>query len=67
MDEPLITLSDITIRLRDKFILPHTSWKILKGQHWAILGPNGAGKSSLVRVLTGDVPYVRGSITYHFP
>ena len=66
MDEPFITLEDITIRLRDKFILPHTSWKILTGQHWAILGPNGAGKSSLVRVLTGDVPYVRGSITHHF-
>jgi molybdate transport system ATP-binding protein len=67
MDEPFITLEDITIRLRDKFILPHTSWKILTGQHWAILGPNGAGKSSLVRVLTDDVPYVRGSITRHFP
>jgi molybdate transport system ATP-binding protein len=67
MHEPFITLADITIRLRDKFILPHTSWKILTGQHWAILGPNGAGKSSLVRVLTGDVPYVRGSITHHFP
>ena len=67
MDEPFITLADITIRLRDKFILPHTSWQILSGQHWAILGPNGAGKSSLVRVLTGDVPHVRGSITHHFP
>ncbi|MGZ3578850.1 MAG: ATP-binding cassette domain-containing protein [Syntrophales bacterium] len=67
MDEPFITVEDITIRLRDKFILPHTSWKILTGQHWAILGPNGAGKSSLVRVLTCDVPYIRGSITHHFP
>ena len=67
MDQPFITLEDITIRLRDKFILPYTSWKILTGQHWAILGPNGAGKSSLVRVVTGDVPYVRGSITRHFP
>ncbi len=66
MDEPFITLEDITIRLRDKFILPHTSWKILAGQHWAILGPNGAGKSLLVKVLTGDVPYVQGGITYHF-
>ena len=66
MGEPFITLEDITIRLRDKFILPNTSWEILTGQHWAVLGPNGAGKSSLVRVLTGDVPYVQGSITYHF-
>lgn len=67
METPLITLDDITIRLRDTFLLPHTSWEILTGQHWAILGPNGAGKSSLVRVLTGDVPTVQGRLTYHFP
>lgn len=66
-EKPIITIQDITIRIRDKFILPQTSWEILTGQHWAILGPNGAGKSSLVRVLIGDLPYVRGSITYHFP
>ena len=66
-EKPVITIQDITIRIRDKFILPQTSWEILTGQHWAILGPNGAGKSSLVRVLIGDIPYVRGSITYHFP
>ena len=66
-EKPVITIQDITIRIRDKFILPQTSWEILTGQHWAILGPNGAGKSSLVRVLIGDLPYVRGSITYHFP
>ena len=65
-EKPMITIQDITIRIRDKFILPQTSWEILTGQHWAILGPNGAGKSSLVRVLIGDIPYVRGSITYHF-
>ena len=67
MNKPFITLEDITIRLRDKFILPHTSWKIMTGQHWAILGPNGAGKSSLVRVLIDEVPYMQGSITHHYP
>jgi len=55
-EKPLITIQDVTIRIRDKFILPNTSWEILTGQHWAILGPNGAGKSSLVRALMGDIP-----------
>ena len=66
MQEPFITLHDITIRLRDRFILPHTSWKIRTDENWVILGPNGAGKSSLVRVLAGDVPYVGRKVTYHF-
>ena len=31
----------------------------------AILGPNGAGKSSLIKAIYGELPYVRGSISYH--
>ncbi len=65
--KPLITINDITIRLRDRFLFAGTSWEINSGRHWAILGANGAGKSTLVRVLTGAVPHVRGSVVYHFP
>lgn len=61
----LITLKDVTIRLGDRFLLPHTDWEIKAGENWAVLGPNGAGKSTLVRALTGDVPCVRGRLTYH--
>ena len=63
---PFITLKDVTIRIRDRFILPETSWEIKTGEQWAVLGPNGAGKSSLVKALIGDLPHVRGKITRHF-
>jgi molybdate transport system ATP-binding protein len=65
-DIPFITLDNITIRVRDKHILPETCWQIRTQQNWAILGPNGSGKSSLVSVLTGEVPYVRGKIIRHY-
>jgi molybdate transport system ATP-binding protein len=65
--DPFITLDDVTVRVRDRFILPGTSWEIRVGESWAILGPNGAGKSSLVRVLMGDIPCSKGSITRHHP
>jgi molybdate transport system ATP-binding protein len=55
-------LDNITLRVRDTFLLPNTNWQIDKGQHWVILGPNGAGKTSLVKALTGEVPIVRGTI-----
>ncbi|MDD5169733.1 MAG: ATP-binding cassette domain-containing protein, partial [Syntrophales bacterium] len=63
---PLISVEGVTIRVRDRFILPDTSWEIKTGEQWAVLGPNGAGKSSLVKVLIGDLPYVRGTITHHY-
>ena len=62
---PLITLEDVTIRIRDRFILPGTSWEIKSGEQWAVLGPNGAGKSSLVKALIGELPCVHGRITHH--
>jgi len=64
-DKRLITLDNITVRVRDRHILPQTCWEIKTGQNWAILGPNGSGKSSLAHVLCGDQPYVRGKIIRH--
>ena len=61
-DSVVFKLENITLRVRDTFLLPNTNWQIDKGQHWVILGPNGAGKTSLVKALTGEVPVVRGTI-----
>jgi len=61
-DPIVIKFENITLRVRDTFLLPNTNWQIDKGQHWVILGPNGAGKTSLVKALTGEVPVVRGTI-----
>jgi molybdate transport system ATP-binding protein len=63
-DKPVVSLTGATLRIRDRFILPDTNWQIDQGQHWAILGPNGAGKTTLVKALTGEVPVVRGAISY---
>ena len=56
-------MSDITIRVRDRFLFSGTSWRISAGENWAVIGPNGAGKTSLVGALTGTVPVVGGTIT----
>ena len=64
--KPIITLEDITVRLRDKIYLQNTSWQINRDENWAVLGPNGAGKTSLARSLYGGVPIVNGKITHHY-
>ena len=63
----LITLDAVTFRVRDRLLLPRTSWEIRTGEHWAVIGPNGSGKSTLVRALTGEVPAVRGRVRRHGP
>jgi molybdate transport system ATP-binding protein len=62
--ETVVCFTSATLRIRDKFILHDTDWRIDQGQHWAVLGPNGAGKTTLVKALTGDVPVVQGAIDY---
>ncbi len=63
-DQLLIQLENVTLRVRQRFLLTGTSWRVKQGQHWAVLGPNGAGKTSLVCALTGDVPVVRGRLSF---
>jgi molybdate transport system ATP-binding protein len=64
--KPFLTLDQVTIRLRDRFVFEDTSWQIKSDEQWAVIGPNGAGKSTLVKALAGDLPVVRGSAVYHF-
>jgi molybdate transport system ATP-binding protein len=64
--KPFLTLDQVTIRSRDRFVFEDTSWQIKSDEQWAIIGPNGAGKSTLVKALAGDLPIVRGRAVYHF-
>ncbi|MDX1708110.1 MAG: ATP-binding cassette domain-containing protein, partial [Desulfobacterales bacterium] len=59
-------LENITVRLRDRPYLHDTTWQIHPGENWAVLGPNGSGKTTFARSILGEVPIVRGKITYHF-
>ena len=65
--DPFITIESVTVRVRDRFILPGTIWEIRAGESWAILGPNGAGKTSLARVLMDDIPTTTGRVVRHHP
>ncbi len=62
----LILFDNVTLRIRDRQILPATDWQIEKGQNWAVIGPNGSGKTTLLRAITGQTPVVGGNIQrYH--
>lgn len=52
--EPLVTLTDVSIRYGERTLFEQLNWQIKVGEHWAIQGPNGSGKTSLLQLITGD-------------
>jgi len=53
MTFPAIEIREVTYALNGKKIIANVSWKVERGEHWAILGPNGAGKTTLLKIICG--------------
>ena len=51
-----LQLNNINIRYGNRTILKNISWKVKKGEKWALSGPNGSGKSTLLSVIAADNP-----------
>jgi len=65
--EALFSMSGVTLRVRDTWLLADTNWEVRSGENWAVIGPNGAGKTTLMRAITGQVPIVAGKMMRHHP
>lgn len=58
----VLQVRDLQVRRGDTTILDGVSWRVERGQHWAILGANGSGKTSLLSALTGYLTPSDGDI-----
>ncbi len=58
----MITLNEVTYRVKQKEIIHSTSVDFHMNQHTIILGPNGAGKSTLLRIAAGGILPTSGNI-----
>lgn len=61
-DAPILSIEDLRIERGGTTILDGISWRVARGEHWAILGANGSGKTSLLSALTAYATPTRGSI-----
>ncbi|MBX7246204.1 MAG: ATP-binding cassette domain-containing protein [Candidatus Sumerlaeaceae bacterium] len=49
----ILALEGIFVERSGTNILQDVSWKVARGENWAVFGPNGAGKSTLLSIITG--------------
>ena len=49
----MINIENLLLYRNGKVILNDVSWRVKKGEHWAILGLNGSGKTTLLKVING--------------
>ncbi|WP_226035555.1 ABC transporter ATP-binding protein [Aquibacillus saliphilus] len=59
----VIQLDDVSLMRDGKWILKDITWKINKGEHWALLGLNGAGKTALLHMLSAYYFPTKGNVT----
>ncbi|MDR2945493.1 MAG: ATP-binding cassette domain-containing protein [Candidatus Adiutrix sp.] len=49
----VIRAEGLSLRRGGELLLNKLSWRVSRGEHWAVLGANGAGKTLLLKMLTG--------------
>jgi ABC-2 type transport system ATP-binding protein len=60
MNEPAITIEELTKKFEDKTALENLSLQVAKGELFGLLGPNGAGKTTTINVLCGLIKPTSG-------
>ncbi|HEV2454952.1 MAG TPA: ABC transporter ATP-binding protein [Verrucomicrobiae bacterium] len=58
----VLEISNLRVQRGGVTILDRVTWRVERGQHWAILGANGSGKTSLLSALTGYLMPTAGEI-----
>ncbi len=61
-DTAVLNVGHLRIERNEIVILDDISWRVKRGEHWAILGANGSGKTSLLNALTAYLSPTAGTI-----
>jgi ATPase subunit of ABC transporter with duplicated ATPase domains len=59
----MIAVHGVSMRFGSKVLFDEVSTTFQTGRRYGLTGPNGAGKSTFMKLLTGDTPPQKGSVT----
>lgn len=66
MENPVLSVKDLTVAYDGKPVLENISGEIKKGSLTAIIGPNGAGKTTFLKAIMGLLKPLSGEVTFGF-
>src|SRR5678809_978924 len=59
----MISVNDVSMRYGSKVLFEEVTTTFVPGRRYGLTGPNGSGKSTFMKLLTGELPPQRGSVT----
>src|SRR5580765_8285456 len=59
----MITVQNISMRFASKLLFEDVATTFSQGRRYGLTGPNGAGKSTFMKLLTGELPPQRGTVS----
>jgi molybdate transport system ATP-binding protein len=62
----LVSIENATVRFLNSTLFKNLTFKINKGENWALIGESGSGKSALLQTIAGRFNITGGTITYNF-
>ena len=62
----VVEMKDVTIRYGNKVIIEDLSWRINRGERWALTGKNGSGKTTIFSLIYADHPMAYSQQVYLF-
>ena len=62
----LFSINNATVRFLTNTLFHDLTFKINKGEHWALIGESGSGKSALLQTIAGRFNITGGSLNYYF-
>jgi ABC-type branched-subunit amino acid transport system ATPase component len=64
MDDPILSLHELTVRFGGLTALDEVTFAIERGQIFGLIGPNGAGKTTCFNIITGVYRATSGTVRF---
>jgi molybdate transport system ATP-binding protein len=61
----IFSINNATVRFLTNTLFKNLTFKINKGENWALIGESGSGKSALLQTIAGRFNITGGSVTYN--
>lgn len=61
--DDVLFMNGVSLRRGDKTIVNNVSWRMRRGEHWAVIGANGSGKTTLLKIAGGALFPTAGNVT----